>query len=132
MEFSMGRVISAIWLCAAGLGCGVFDMEYGNPCAVACGPCPPALTLTVSLADGATPQDVYVDMEGPDVQWDCTESGNQSVCSVHVAAGHVSLAVVAPGYERAPMALEIPVTERAGCCSCDYDPQAREVVLQRR
>jgi hypothetical protein len=111
----------ALALALLATGCDVFCDHS------ACGPCPPALTITVTRASGDDPAGVRV--EGVDGVFCGDVDAGAVICSVaSLAPGAYPIVVRADG--EAPVDLVVSVArDHRACCSCGTIAAAEDVEL---
>ena len=94
-----------------------------SPCGdVACGACPPPITLTVITSDGSTPT-----VRG-DAELACSTTGDTTTCSAvsDLPPGHYAFTVTTPAGES--KAVDVTLAPGAtGCCGCTVDAVMPEV-----
>lgn len=115
------------WMLASLLALLASGCECAGLCAgVQCGPCPPALTLTIVSDSDVTPT-----VTG-DVELDCESHGDTTSCVSRsgepVAPGTYLFAITAPGHPMAEATLVVGPAG-SGCCACDVQGDSAEVVL---
>lgn len=115
------------WLLAGLLALIASGCECAGLCAgIQCGPCPPALTLTIVGTSDVTPT-----VTG-DVELDCSTFGGTTSCVSRdgepIAPGTYLFAITAPGHPMAEATLVVGPAG-SGCCACDVQGDSAEVVL---
>lgn len=100
-------IVAALALALAGCACG-------EPCrGIVCGPCPEAVTIRVTLADGGGAAVVVTGAAIP-----CTTSDEGAICTTGtLAPGTYSIAIQASGYTQSMRSFTI-APAGAGCCAC--------------